>query len=955
MLGRRMRSSAPLLVVLVLTAFVVSALVCVLLAFNVQVLPQAVHRQVARSGSTSVNVIGLVSADAARSDTDRIRVAMSSALGGVPYRLDTVLWSDPLRIAGMPAEVGTSGEVTANAVLTGGMWPAGGAGGAGGGIAVALPQAVAAGLHAGVGTVLTARDTNTGARTRLVVSGVYRQLDPGGPYWSTDAIYTCSDSTQGCPAAHGPIVVSPAAFGAGGFAVDQASWVVIPDTNAIGDGDLAGVAGRVSAAEGGLSGLVVSSGLPGTLTGTYQGLVVSRSLLIVGTLLLMLPAVYALMLAARLLAGHRESEYALFTARGGARWQLAWPAAAEAVLTCAVAVAAGVFAGAGIAGLLARAGVLHGAGLKLSGVPGAAWWAAAVIVVVCALIMVWPVLRLRPPAGLGARQGRPSRVPGVIEAGGDVALLVLAVTAVWQLRTSAGGEGTGGVNLVLAIAPALVLAGVCVIPLRLLPLVAAQLDRLAGSTRRVTFALASWETSRRPVRQAATVLLSVLAVATSTLALTQYQSWRELEQNQAAFALGAPFVLSTPVPLAPGQLGALAGTALGSGTAVSTQVLGQGTLLAVDARTAPLTMLRGPGMPAAAVWRQLAVPDGRGVALPAGAGSVAVTLSSGRVSAVSVQALSGAVYTLPASRGTVTLPRYPLRLIDVSVAGAGRAAPALVAVTTSSGTVSGAALAGWKYSGGTLSAPLSAPLVPAIATAAFVNANASAVGGVLSLTVGSTTFKVKIVAQAAAFPAVTGSAVVVGQAAVQAVLAAQGAPPLPVTAWRLASDRGIDLSALAGASLTSVAGQKSVLLASSLGSVPQEAELAVAAAVALLAAVGFAAAVTASVRERQTRHALLVSLGVSRSAQARQLCLEQVMLSVPTAAIGLLAGLGLSYLLIPPVLKSYQGALPVLVTLPWLTVIVLALAVAALPAVVAAVTVLRRPSIAGELRGAESA
>ena len=947
MLGRRMRSSALLLVVVMLTTFIVSALVSVLVTFDLQVLPQAVHRQLSTSSSTSITVIGLVSADTAATDTNTIKKSMTSAFGTVPYQLDSARWSDPLTIAGAPAEVAASGQLTRDAILTAGGWPAQP-------LQAALPQAVAAGLHAGVGTVLSTRDTNTGSRIQLTVTGLYRQQNPAAPYWSLDAIWTCSASIQNCPTGHGPILVAPSSFGPGKFAVDQASWVIVPDTNAIG-GDLTGLAGRVSATDGSFPGLVASSGLPGTLTQTDQDLVVSRSLLVVGTLLLLLPALSALVLAARLLASHREAEHALLTARGAARWQLASPAVGEAVLACAAAAVAGVLAGAGLAGRLASAGLLRGAGLRLPGIPAAAWWAAAVILLLCVLIMLWPVLRLRPPAGLGARQGRPATVPGVIEAGGDVALLLLAIVAVWELRsytvgTGTGGSGTGGIDPVLAIAPAIVLAGVCVIPLRLLPFAALRLDRLAGSTRRVSLALASWETSRRPVRQAGPVLLAVLAVATGTLALGQYQSWRQLERNQAAFALGAQVEVSTPVPVPLGQV-----TAFAHGTAVSEQALGEGTLLAVDARTAPSTMLPGPGMPAASLWRLLTGPAG-GIAVPARSASVQFTLTAGHVVSASVQTSSGAVYTLPATDDAITVPGIPLRLLAVSVAGAAPVTPALVSVATgSSPLASAASLSNWSYTAGTLSAPLSSSVVPAIATTAFVSANDTGVGGVIPLTIGITTFSARIVAQVTAFPMVTGSAVVVDQAAVQAVLAAQGGPPLPVTGWWLNSDRGVDVSAIAGASVTDVPHRLSGLLANSLGSVPQQAELAVAAAVALLAAVGFTAGVAASVRERRTRHALLAALGLSRPAQARQLCLEELMLSGPAAVVGLLAGLGLAGLLVPSVLKSTQGAVPVVVTLPVVAVVALMLTVAALPVLVAAVTVLRTTDPAAELRGAESA
>src|SRR5580704_12286919 len=115
MLGRRMRSSGLLIAVVMITTFIVAALVSVLVTFDLQVLPQAVHRQLARSASTSINVIGLVGASAATSDTYDIEKTMTAAFGAVPYELDISLWSDPLTIGGAPAEVATSGQVSANA------------------------------------------------------------------------------------------------------------------------------------------------------------------------------------------------------------------------------------------------------------------------------------------------------------------------------------------------------------------------------------------------------------------------------------------------------------------------------------------------------------------------------------------------------------------------------------------------------------------------------------------------------------------------------------------------------------------------------------------------------------------------------------------------------------------------------------------------------------------------
>ena len=242
-LGRRMRSSRMLLAGVLLTAFIAASLVAALATFDAQVLPQAAHRQLARSPGMSMVIIGVLNASMAEADTGAIRASVRNALEGGTYQLDQAVWSDPLAVTvpgghtSPQAEVGASGQIKANATLAVGAWP--GPPRAGQPIPAALPEAVAAELRVVPGDLLALRDQNTGARLRLRVSGLYRQRNPQSPYWAIDAIWTCSASIQHCPTSHGPIVVSSAAFARAGFAVDQVSWVVLPDAASLGTGELA--------------------------------------------------------------------------------------------------------------------------------------------------------------------------------------------------------------------------------------------------------------------------------------------------------------------------------------------------------------------------------------------------------------------------------------------------------------------------------------------------------------------------------------------------------------------------------------------------------------------------------------------------------------------------------------------------------------------------------------------
>jgi hypothetical protein len=134
------------------------------------------------------------------------------------------------------------------------------------------------------------------------------------------------------------------------------------------------------------------------------------------------------------------------------------------------------------------------------------------------------------------------------------------------------------------------------------------LDRVSARARHVDAALAGWQVSRRPQRQADPILLVVLAVATGTLALAQHQSWRQSQLDQASFAAGAGVRVDLANPLALGRGGTLAHT----GGVVSAMPVARYysgfSILALDARAAAGTVLLRPdlsALPASTLWRRI--------------------------------------------------------------------------------------------------------------------------------------------------------------------------------------------------------------------------------------------------------------------------------------------------------------------------------------------------------------
>jgi hypothetical protein len=643
-----MGSAWLLLAGLTVTVFITAALLAALASFDAQVLPEAAHQQLTASARTAVVVSGPVDADIARADAAPVRAALRGIFHGIPYQTDSALWSNPLGLAAQGSgpvrifQAAAPDGFRANAALTAGHWP--GTAAPGGPIPVAVPAIAAAQLHLGTGQVVTVRDRDTKASARLAITGVYRIRDPAARYWSMDLVGTSGASTQPGFITFGPVIVAPASFGTKGLAVGQASWLALVNPARVPAGQMTALAGRIGAAtrylQGSvrLGGLQVSSGLPALLISLSREVAVARSMLVISALQLLLLAAAALALASRLLTGHRAAETALMSSRGAAGWQLAGLTVPEIGLLAALAAVAGALAGSWLAALLARTGPLAGAGLHPSGLPLSAWLAVGGAAVLAVLITAAPALRPATPGAARARRGRQAALAGIARSGGDVGLIVVALIAVRELRSYSavahGPAGGLGIDPVLVAAPALALAAVSLVLLRLLPLAARGLERLIARGRHLSAALASWEISRRAVTQSGPVLLAVLAVATGTLSLAQYQSWHRSAGDQAAFTAGADVRVTPagPTPLSrSGLIAALPGVTTAMPVArTSLSITGSG-VLALDARQAAGTVLLRRDLspvPSAALWRRITLA-GRapGIVLPGRPARARITAS----------------------------------------------------------------------------------------------------------------------------------------------------------------------------------------------------------------------------------------------------------------------------------------------------------------------------------------
>jgi hypothetical protein len=1077
-----MRSAWLLVGCLTATVLVTTALVSALASFYTVALPVAVVSELSKSGTMAVQVYGVTGGGETAAG---VAGRLSAAISAVPSRVYPATWSadlavpSPVRHGQVPVvQAASVGGITANARLTAGVWPA--APHAGQPIRAALPATAARDLGLRVGSVLTVTDPSTGSRITMQVSGLFRPERPTDPYWQIDSIGPTGVENDGGFLVYGPAVVSPAAFGGearGLLSPSQLSVVALPQVARNWASDLSPLAhqiARVTAAIDNSGYLSAKTAMPPLLADAAAGLATARSLMLISGLQLLLLACAALALASRLLASYREEETALLAARGAARRQLVRQSLSEATIAVALSTTVGAVAGSWLSAAL----LSHLSGLPAqTPLPGTtAWLAAAVLAVLCLGIVVWPTLRPPRPGDVRTRRGRPAQMVIAVSAGADIALIVLAVLAVRELRSySAAAQVASGAGIdpVIAIAPALALAGLAIVPLRLLPILARGLERLTARSSRFGTAMANWEISRRPLRQSGPALLVILSVGMATLGLAQYQSWRRSVHDQAAFATGAQVSLQSPL-FAPAASATRIARLPGVTAAMpvsAVQLLGPGQLLVLDAALAARTVTLRPDLsrlPERQLFATITPRHPAGLVLPGRPAQLELNASMTDPSSAEAAAALGpvsATLTVQDSYGvsyaiqTTSMPAdgrshelvaglsaagtaYPLRLIGISVnynmpaypltalamradqqavlqlgglsvsqrdAGpfsrpfatgqaiaawqAQSADPGLASVLSgTSGLTYGSAtteLGVQAAAGGTeritfspghgpllpnpppgtsatpqpgqadveVNIPRAQQPVPVIVTTGYAATHGLYQRSVFTVTIEGQQIFCQLMATVAAFPA--GGVLVADQAVVQDALLSLGVGgSLPVTEWWLATTSGAaPVGVPAGWTVSDADAVASRLESDPLSAAPVHAAAAVAVAVAVIAALGFCVSVAASARERRSQHALLGALGVPAAAQARLFCLEEALISIPAAAVGLAIGVVLARVMVRPLTVTATGAVPVppvLLELPLGLVLPLAALLAIVPVVAAAVTALRQPDPAAELRAAEA-
>ncbi|MFG1702410.1 FtsX-like permease family protein [Nonomuraea sp. M3C6] len=862
-----------------------------------------------------------------------------------------------------------------HARLVSGAWPKAGEGPMDGPVEAAISLSAASATGFEVGREFTTKGRLDPRPVDVRIVGVFQLNDPFGERWAGEQLLS-RGVERGEFTTYGPLMVPRETFVARFATSVNATWTAEPDLRALTPDQLRPLAAAIGQVgerlkADGCANCVAASGLPDMLTQLDTASLVARSTMLIPVLQLLLLAAYALMLTARLLADHRRMEVALLRSRGAGTLRLAALAGSEALLVAVPCAVVAPFLGPPLLTLVNLLPWIRASGVRLA--PSADLGTFLVsfgVAVASAVLLVLPALAgarrtyVEEQSARGRGGGR-----GLIErAGADVALLVVAGLAIWQLQhygapVTATAAGELGIDPLIISGPALALLTGGMLGLRLVPRISKLAEKLTSRRPTLAPALGAWQVSRRPLKYAGPALLLTMAIAIGVVSLATASTWRASQLDQARHQAGADLRLSGP-PDGP-ELGALgrgtAFTALPGVTAASPGFRGQtemsgesAILLGLDAgKLGELFRLRPdlsaqsvgemsralvgdqagkldvPGRPATLTVRaevdadlplRLVVSDALGVwrdlslgVLRKGANRIDLDLRSlaGRTGKITYPlSLRGLVAGAP--QGTANLT-----LTGLSADGREVAAPALSMKVT-----------GTRPTVATFAPPPPTGPLPVVLTADLASSLKLAVGQVGPASIDRRVLQVKVVAIVDTMPTTTAGqrAVLADWGTMQAHELAAAQLPRPATEWWLAANEtAAAVKVLKGRPEWDVTALDQSELAAKLRDDPLASGLQGALMLGFLAALVFAALgflVNAAVaaRERKAEFTILRALGVSSRQVLGLLAIEQAFV----IGLSLVAGTGLAVvvgvLVVPHIVLTGQASAVtpgVLLDIPW--------------------------------------
>jgi hypothetical protein len=535
-----------------------------------------------------------------------------------------------------------------HATLAAGHWPVPGKSPVE--VVLSAPAASALGVAAGGSLSLVDR-LNPGPPMTLAVVGTYL---PNGAddYWLRDPLDLQGTTVVGSFTTIGPVVVSQDDFlkiVPGGSVNEQ--WRGIPDVESLTADGLQPLADAATGFPARLQAALppgfvprIQTSLPTILGRVDRSVLVGRSGVLVLVLEFAVVAAYAIILVAGMLADRRRAETALIRTRGASAAHIAGMALTEAVVLAGTAALVAPWLSLGIVSALGTSGGLTAARGHVS-LSEAAVLADVFAAVAGVVAMTLPNLGGIPSlSGVRAAISRQAGRTLGQRLGLDLALVVLAAIALWQLRLygaplTKNARGVLGIDPLLVAAPGIGLLAGALLATRLLPRAAEIAEPLLARGRGLVGAMGGRGVARRPLRYTRSALLLMLAAALGTFATAHVATWTRSQADQAAYRVGADVEvqpstgkaasLSTAAFAAlPAATGAMAADRLDIDAG---RTVRGGVVLGLDSAAVGPEVTRLPAadqaeLPAALAALAAARPSPQGIPIPDGAHHLGMTV-----------------------------------------------------------------------------------------------------------------------------------------------------------------------------------------------------------------------------------------------------------------------------------------------------------------------------------------
>jgi hypothetical protein len=555
---RRSRSDWPLVLAAWLLLACSTSLISAAATFSESVATGGFHRVLAAAApaTTAVRVYTTVQATRLGAADATIAGTITSNLGDGTGRTDLIVSTDSYSPAGTDASdssrqilVGSYQDVDVHASLAQGHWPR--PGGEAVEASLSVEAARALGLALGDRIDLTSK-LYPDRRFALEIVGLW-QPDTADHYWLGQGLELTGVQSTGPATTRGPFVVAlPDLEKLAGNVAVNAEWRWLPTIESLRPDQADGLRAAIGTLPDRIAGAYpdtytrVDSGLPQALKDASRALLVARSSILLLFAQFAVLAAYAILLVAGMLVERRRPESALLRSRGASGGHLALLAFGEAVLLAIPAVAVAPFVAQGVVRLFGTFGPLASAGiLAPTGIDATAVIAAAGAGVACVVVLTLPALPgTGTLSGVRAALGRGMGRTLAQRLGLDLALLVVAAVALWQLQLYGAPltttvRGDLGIDPLLVAAPAIGLLAGALVATRAVPRLGELAEGVLVRGRGLAAPLLARQLGRRPLRYTRLALLLMLAVALGTFAATFAATWDRSQSDQAAYRAAA--------------------------------------------------------------------------------------------------------------------------------------------------------------------------------------------------------------------------------------------------------------------------------------------------------------------------------------------------------------------------------------------------------------------------------